>query len=106
MGPFLVPRRPLDRLHDGPWNTRRATFGRFPPPVERPLQLTLDRFFRTSPTWSPDGGRIVFAREDRVASRTGYDLYVIPAEGGAGEQLTDDPGRGQGTLLGAVLITS
>ena len=54
-------------------------------------QLTLDRFFRTSPTWSPDGGRIVFAREDRVGAG-GYDLYVIPAEGGAGEQLTDDPG--------------
>ena len=53
-------------------------------------QLTLDRFFRRSPTWSPDGGRIVFAREDRAAG-TAYDLYVIPAEGGAGEPLTDDP---------------
>ena len=55
-------------------------------------RLTLDRFFRRSPTWSPDGARIAFAREDRVAG-TAYDLYVIPAEGGAGEPLTDDPGR-------------
>ena len=55
-------------------------------------QLTLDRFFRRSPTWSPDGARIVFAREDRVAG-VAYDLYVIPAEGGAGEPLTADPGR-------------
>ena len=55
------------------------------------LQLTLDRFFRTSPTWSPDGDRIVFAREDRVGGG-GYDLYVIPAEGGAGEPITNDPG--------------
>ena len=55
------------------------------------LQLTLDRFFRRSPTWSPDGARIVFAREDRVAG-VAYDLYVIPAEGGAGEPITDDPG--------------
>ena len=55
------------------------------------LELTLDRFFRTSPSWSPDGDRIVFAREDRVGG-TGYDLYVIPAEGGAGRPITDDPG--------------
>ncbi len=54
-------------------------------------QLTLDRFFRTSPSWSPDGTRLVFAREDREGGG-GYDLYLIPAEGGAGEPITDDPG--------------
>ena len=54
-------------------------------------QLTLDRFFRTTPTWSPDGTRIVFARVDREGGG-GYDLYLIPAEGGAGEPITDDPG--------------
>ena len=55
-------------------------------------QLTVGRFFRRGPpTWSPDGARIVLAREDR-AEGIAYDLYVIPAEGGAGEQLTDDPG--------------
>ena len=42
------------------------------------------------PSWSPDGARIVFAREERPAVSY-YDLYAIPAEGGAGEQLTDDP---------------
>ena len=55
-------------------------------------QLTVGRFFRRGPPrWSPDGARIVLAREDR-AEGIAYDLYVIPAEGGAGEQLTDDPG--------------
>ena len=55
-------------------------------------QLTVGRFFRRGPpTWSPDGARIVLAREDRVEG-IAYDLYVIPAERGAGEQLTDDPG--------------
>ena len=55
-------------------------------------QLTVGRFFRRGPPrWSPDGARIVLAREDR-AEGVAYDLYVIPAEGGPGEQLTDDPG--------------
>ena len=55
-------------------------------------QLTVGRFFRHGPpTWSPDGARILLAREDR-AEGVAYDLYVISAEGGAGEQLTDDPG--------------
>ena len=55
-------------------------------------QLTVGRFFRRGPPrWSPDGARIVLAREDR-AEGVAYDLYVISAEGGAGEQLTDDPG--------------
>ena len=55
-------------------------------------RLTVGRFFRRGPPrWSPDGARIVLAREDR-AEGVAYDLYVISAEGGAGEQLTDDPG--------------
>ena len=55
-------------------------------------QLTVGRFFRRGPpAWSPDGARIVLAREDRAAG-IAYDLYVIPADGGAGDQLTDDPG--------------
>ena len=53
-------------------------------------QLTSGQFFRGAPTWSPDGARIVFAREERPGGSS-YDLYAIPAEGGAGEQLTDDP---------------
>ena len=57
-----------------------------------PTQLTQGRFFRRSPTWSPDGARIVFAREDRVEG-VAYDLYVIPAEGGPGDPITDDPNR-------------
>ena len=53
-------------------------------------RLTSGQFWRATPTWSPDGARIVFAREERPGGSLS-DLYAIPAEGGAGEQLTDDP---------------
>ena len=53
-------------------------------------RLTSGQFWRATPTWSPDGARIVFAREERPGGSSS-DLYAIPAEGGAGEQLTDDP---------------
>ena len=53
-------------------------------------RLTSGQFWRATPTWSPDGGRIVFAREERPGGSLS-DLYAIPAEGGAVEQLTVDP---------------
>ena len=44
-----------------------------------------DRF----PTWSPDGTQIAFQ-----SARDGdYDIYVMDANGGNVQQLTDDPGR-------------
>ena len=53
-------------------------------------RLTSGQLWRATPTWSPDGSRIVFAREERPGGSSS-DLYAIPADGGAGEQLTDDP---------------
>ena len=53
-------------------------------------RLTSGQFWRATPTWSPDGARIVFAREERPGGSLS-DLYAIPAEGGAVEQLTVDP---------------
>ncbi len=56
-----------------------------------PRQLTSGRFWRGRPTWSPDGARILFAREERPGG-SAEDLYMILAEGGPEEQITDDPG--------------
>ena len=43
-------------------------------------RLTSGQFWRATPTWSPDGSRIVFSREERPGGLP--DLYAIPAEGG------------------------
>ena len=52
-------------------------------------QLTFAESWDRDPTWSPDGTRIAFARLIDVATR--YDIYTVPAEGGAEERVTDDP---------------
>ena len=55
-------------------------------------QLTFGvEFWDEAPTWSPDGTRIVFARVANEDSGMNYDLYVIPAGGGAEESITDHP---------------
>ena len=59
-----------------------------------PRKLTSGRFWRGRPTWSPGGARILFSREERPGGSS-EDLYAIPAEGGPGEQITDDPGVDQ-----------
>ena len=59
-----------------------------------PRRLTSGTFWRGRPTWSPDGARILFSREERPGGSS-EDLYAIPAEGGPGEQITDDPGVDQ-----------
>ena len=43
----------------------------------------------STPTWSPDGTRIAFARQSLQEPR--YDIYIVPFEGGVEERVTDDP---------------
>ncbi|MEY2880937.1 MAG: hypothetical protein RLZZ15_3317 [Verrucomicrobiota bacterium] len=50
-------------------------------PVARPTRLTRSDLAKSSPCWSPDGGRIVFAMEP------GPQLYVMSAAGGAPSRL-------------------
>ncbi len=59
-------------------------------------RLTDDGYHHTAPAWSPDGGRLTFLRAQGlslvIASRQRHgaaiDLYRMPAQGGAMENLT------------------
>ncbi|MGY6653783.1 DPP IV N-terminal domain-containing protein [Amycolatopsis sp. TRM77291] len=52
-------------------------------------QVTSGPAVEDSPSWSPDGGRLVFSGtgEDPAG-----DLYIVPAGGGQPTRLTNDPG--------------
>ncbi len=56
-------------------------------------QLTDNDSVDTSPSWSPDGDRIVFT-SDRDNDEEIYNLYAMNADGSGVEQLTDDCSNG------------
>ena len=58
-------------------------------------QSTFATAWDATPTWSPDGRRIAFARLVDVGTR--YDTLVWPVEGGPTERVTDDPYDGMHT---------
>jgi TolB protein len=54
--------------------------------LESVFQLTEDEFYDNSPSWSPDGEKIVFSSD-----RSGLpDLWMINVDGTDPVQLTDD----------------
>ncbi len=60
------------------------------PDDEEARQLTDHQGEDKRPRFSPDGSHIAFLSR-RPASETGWDLWVIPVEGGKARRLTDDP---------------
>jgi Tol biopolymer transport system component/DNA-binding winged helix-turn-helix (wHTH) protein len=59
--------------------------GELPLTTERPLRLTTDPAAELSPTWSPDGRYLAFAR----VSAGNSAIYVIPPMGGQERKLTE-----------------
>jgi hypothetical protein len=58
--------------------------------LTNPRQVTFTSAVETSPTWSPDGGRIAYVSDENGNE----DIWVTPAMGGAAVPLTaDHPGR-------------
>ena len=59
--------------------------GELPLTTERPLRLTTDPAADVSPTWSPDGRYLAFAR----VSAGNSAVYVMPSMGGQERKLTE-----------------
>ncbi len=60
------------------------------PKGENARQVTRHRGQDRKPRWSPDGSHIAFSSE-RVASETGWDLWVTTVAEGRARQLTEHP---------------
>jgi Tol biopolymer transport system component len=59
----------------------------------RVRQITSNALDDEDPSWSPDGGRMAFARDfDPVVGEVDYDLYTMDADGGRQRNLTNSPG--------------
>jgi TolB protein len=61
---------------------------RFGAPTERPVRLTHHPGPDLHPAWSPDGGKIVFARKTGPAN---FDIFVMDADGSNLARLTRSP---------------
>jgi Tol biopolymer transport system component len=58
-----------------------------------PTQLTFNTFDDEDPAWSPDGKRIVFARDfNPVRGKVRYDVLTMNADGTGERNITDRPG--------------